>query len=225
MTDSNKAPAWRNAAAKRRAADVAYDAIEAMVATLALEPGSAVVEAEIAAAIQLGRTPVREALLRMVSIGLITQQPRRGLQVSNIDVADHLDVIQTRRVLERLLAACAARRATAPQRQAIVQCAQQMLDAAQCGHLDGYMLADHAFDQVVHQASQNASAVKCVAPLVVRCRRFWYAYQHEGEMTEDARAHLQLAEGIATGDEARAVAGANALMDYLERFARRIIDQ
>ena len=225
MMASTMAPAWRNAAPKRRAADVAYDAIETMVATLALEPGSAVVEAEIAAAIQLGRTPVREALLRMVSIGLITQQPRRGLQVSNIDLADHLDVIQTRRVLERLLAACAARRATVPQRQAIEQCAQQMLDAAQRGHLDGYMLADHALDQVVHQASQNASAVKCVAPLVVRCRRFWYAYQHEGEMTEDARAHLQLAEGIATGDEARAVAGANALMDYLERFARRIIDQ
>ena len=225
MTANGKAPSWRSAAPKRRAADVAYDAIETMVATLALEPGSAVVEAEIAAAIQLGRTPVREALLRMVSIGLITQQPRRGLQVSNIDVADHLDVIQTRRVLERLLAACAARRATAPQRQAIVQCAQQMLDAAQHGHLDGYMLADHAFDQVVHQASQNASAVKCVAPLVVRCRRFWYAYQHEGEMTEDARAHLQLAEGITTGDEAHAVAGANALMDCLERFARRIIDQ
>ena len=218
-------PAWRNAAPKRRAADVAYDAIETMVATMALAPGSAVVEADIAAAIQLGRTPVREALLRMVSIGLITQQPRRGLQVSNIDVADHLDVIQTRRVLERLLAACAARRATAPQRQAIVQCAQQMLEAAQHGHLDGYMLADHALDQVVHQASQNASAVKCVAPLVVRCRRFWYAYQHESEMTEDALAHLQLAEGIATGDEARAVAGADALMDYLERFARRIIDQ
>lgn len=225
MTSTGNAPVWRNAAPKRRAADVAYDAIETMVATLALEPGSAVVEGEIAAAIQLGRTPVREALLRMVSIGLITQQPRRGLQVSNIDLADHLDVIQTRRVLERLLAACAARRATAPQRQAIVLCAQQMLDAAQRGHIDGYMLADHAFDQVVHQASQNASAVKCVAPLIVRCRRFWYAYQHEGEMTEDARAHLQLAEGIATGDEARAAAGANALMDYLERFARRIIDQ
>ncbi len=115
---------------------------------------------------------------------------------------------------------CTPRHRAAPQRQAIVQCAQQMLDAAQRGHLDGYMLADHALDQVVHQASQNASAVKCVAPLVLRCRRFWYAYQHEGEMTEDARVHLQLAEGIATGEEARAVAGANALMDYLEGFAR-----
>lgn len=85
---------------KRRAADVAYDAIEAMIATLQLEPGAPVVEADLAQRTQMGRTPVREALLRMVSIGLIVQQPRRGLRVSNIDLAEHLDVILTRRVLE-----------------------------------------------------------------------------------------------------------------------------
>ena len=36
---------------------------------------------------------------------------------------------------------------------------------------------------------------------------------------------LDLAQGIATGNEDDAVAGANQLMDYLEQFARRIIDQ
>lgn len=183
------------------------------------------VEAEIAERTGLGRTPVREALLRMVSIGLIVQQPRRGLLVSHIDLADHLDVIQTRRVLERLLASNAARRATAPQRQAIVRCAENMMEAATRGHLDGYMQADHALDLVTHQASQNHSAVKCVQPLIVQCRRFWYAYQHEGDVSEGARAHLQLAQGIASGDEAQAMAGAEQLMDYLEKFARRIIDR
>ena len=210
---------------KRRAADVAYDAIEAMISTLQLLPGSPVVEADIAESTGLGRTPVREALLRMVSIGLIVQLPRRGLQVSNIDLADHLDVIQTRRTLERLLASCAARRATAPQRAAILRCAQAMVLAAERGDLDDYMLADHQLDIVVHQASQNHSAVKCVAPLIVQCRRFWYAYQHEGDVAEGARAHMHLAQGIATGNEEHAVAGADQLMDYLEHFARRIIDQ
>ena len=210
---------------KRRAADVAYDAIEAMISTLQLQPGSPVVEADIADSTGLGRTPVREALLRMVSIGLIVQLPRRGLQVSNIDLADHLDVIQTRRTLERLIASCAARRATTPQRAAILRCAQAMVLAAERGDLDDYMVADHQLDIVVHQACQNHSAVKCVAPLIVQCRRFWYAYQHEGDVTEGARAHLHLAQGIATGNEDDAVAGANQLMDYLERFARRIIDQ
>ena len=211
--------------AKRRAADVAYDAIEAMIATLQLEPGAPVVEADLAQRTGLGRTPVREALLRMVSIGLIVQQPRRGLLVSNIDLADHLDVIQTRRVLEGVIAACSARRATAAQRKAIVGCAAKMVKAAERANLEAYMEADHELDLVNHEACRNSSAVKSVVPLIVQCRRFWYAYQHEGEVTEGARAHLQLAQGIATGDEAQAVAGAEQLMDYLERFARRVIDR
>ncbi|PTT39104.1 GntR family transcriptional regulator, partial [Acidovorax sp. HMWF018] len=41
-------------APKRRAADVAYDAIETMISTLQLQPGSPVVEAEIAESTGLG---------------------------------------------------------------------------------------------------------------------------------------------------------------------------
>ncbi len=224
MTTHSDAPK-QDMAPKRRAADVAYDAIETMISTLQIEPGTPVVEAAIVESTGLGRTPVREALLRMVSIGLIVQQPRRGLLVSNIDLADHLDVIQTRRVLESLIAACSARRATAKQRKDIVLCAEKMMKAAARGNLDEYMRADHGLDQVNHQASHNHSAVKCVVPLIVQCRRFWYAYQHEGDITEGARAHVELAQGIATGSESAAVAGANRLMDYLEQFARRVIDK
>jgi DNA-binding GntR family transcriptional regulator len=210
---------------KRRAADVAYDVIETMISTLQLEPGSPVVEADLAERTGLGRTPVREALLRMISIGLIVQQPRRGLLVSGIDLADHLDVIQTRRVLENLIAACSARRASVAQRKEIVRCAEKMMKAAERGNLNDYMRADHELDLVNHQASHNKSAIKGVIPLIVQCRRFWYAYQHEGDINEGARAHMQLAEGIATGDEAAAVNGANQLLDYLEQFAKRVIER
>jgi DNA-binding GntR family transcriptional regulator len=212
-------------ASKRRAADVAYDAIEQLIATLALEPGSPVVEGELTERTGLGRTPVREALLRMTSVGLIVQEPRRGLRVSQVNLAEHLDVIQTRRVLDALIASCAARRASAEQRKDILACAQKMVKAAARGHLGDYMVADHELDLVVHQASRNQSAVQAIVPLIVQCRRFWYAYQHEGDIVEGANAHMQLAEGIATGDEAAAVAGSNRLLDYLERFARRVIDR
>lgn len=209
---------------KQRAADLAYDAIEGLISTLRLEPGSPVVEAELVALTALGRTPVREALLRMVATGLIEQQPRRGLIVSNIDLADHLDVIQTRRVLERLIAACAARRATAAQRQEILRRAQRMVEAGASGQMEDYMQADHALDEINHLACQNYSAVQCVQPLIVKCRRFWYAYQHEGEISEGARHHLALAQGIASADEQAAMHGADQLMDYLEKFARRVIN-
>ena len=209
---------------KRRAADVAYDKIETLIYTLRIAPGSPVVEAEIAELTQLGRTPVREALLRMVSYGLIVQQPRRGLSVSTIDVVEHLDVIATRRVLERLIAACSARRATAAQRRELLASAQKMVKAAERGKLEQYMVADQVLDRVNHAASGNRSAVKAVVPLIVQCRRFWYAYQHKGEMVEGAAKHLALAEQIASGDADAAMQGADVLMDYLERFAQRVIN-
>ena len=145
--------------------------------------------------------------------------------MSNIDLADHLDVILTRRALEGVVAACSARRATTAQRTAIVGSAEKMLKAAARGNLDAYMAADHELDVVNHEACNNSSAVKSVEPLIVQCRRFWYAYQHEGEIAEGARFHMELAGGIATGDEAAAMRGANKLMDYLEHFAKRVIEK
>ena len=224
VSSSQGSAAHAPEAGKRRAADVAYDRIETMISKLEIAPGSPVVEADLAEMTELGRTPVREALMRMVSMGLIVQQPRRGLMVSTIDVMDHLDVIATRRVLERLIAANAARRATDAQRKALLASAQKMVKAAQRGNLDEYMAADQALDHVNHAACRNRSAVKAVIPLIVQCRRFWYAYQHEGEIAEGAQAHHAMASAIASGNEAEAAHGADLLMDYLERFARRVID-
>lgn len=209
---------------RRRDADVAYDAIEAMVSTLALPPGSPIVEAEIAERISVGRTPVREALMRLMSIGLIVQQPRRGLLVSPIDLANHLDVIQTRRAIERLIAACSARRATPVERGLILGAAERMVAAAARDDLKAYMRADRELDSANHVGSRNSSAVTAVLPLVTQCRRFWYAYQHAGEITEGARCHAMLAEGIATGSEVDAARGSDALMDYLEAFTRQVMN-
>ena len=209
---------------KRRAADLAYDRIEAMISKLEIAPGSFVVEAELAEMTQLGRTPVREALMRMVAIGLIQQQPRRGLSVSNIDVVDHLDIIETRRVLEKLIATCSARRASPAQRKNLLLSAEKMLKASRGGNLDEYMAADQELDHVNHAACGNFAAVKAVVPLIVQCRRFWYRYQNEGEITEGARFHMVLAQAIASGNEAQAADGASQLMSYLEQFTRRVID-
>lgn len=209
---------------KLRAADIAYDTIENMIVTLQLKPGAPIVEAELVEATGLGRTPLREALMRMSSNGLIVQLPRRGLIVSDIEAAEHLSLIETRRVLERLIAAHAARRASPQQRKQILAQAQKMVAAAKKDDLVAYMDADQALDHINHEACRNRSAVAAVIPLIIKCRRFWYAYRHEGDTAKGARAHLLLAQAIADGDTVGAMAGADSLMDYLESFARKLID-
>lgn len=210
-------------ATKMRAADLAYDALESMIVTLKLKPGTPVVEAELVELTGLGRTPLREALMRMSSNGLIYQMPRRGLIISDIEGAEHVSLIETRRVLERLIAASAARRANPQHRKDVVESAEKMLIAAKRNDLDEYMAADQALDHIIHEACRNPSAVAAVIPLIVKCRRFWYAFQHEGDIEEGARCHMLVAKAIAKGNEEQAVKAADGLMDYLEAFARKVI--
>lgn len=210
-------------APKLRAADMAYDAIESMIVTLQLKPGAPVVESDLVEMTGLGRTPLREALMRMTANGLIQQLPRRGLIISDIEAAEHMTLVETRRVIERLIAASAARRASPEQRKVIVACADQMLVAAKRGDLGEYMAADQALDHVMHEACRNPSAVAAVVPLIIKCRRFWYAFRHEGDIEEGARCHMLLAKAIAKGNEEQAIKAAGGLMDYLEAFARKVI--
>ncbi|MGV8897626.1 MAG: GntR family transcriptional regulator [Burkholderiaceae bacterium] len=223
--DSAAVSANQPIAPKQRAADIAYDVLESMIVTLQLKPGTPIVEAELVDATGLGRTPLREALMRMSTNGLIVQLPRRGLIVSDIELAEHLTLIETRRVLERLIAASAARRATPEQRKDILAHAENMLATASNNDLKAYMQADQALDNISHQACRNPSAVAAVIPQVIKCRRFWYAFQHEGDIEADAQCHMMLAAAIANGDPDAAISGAEALMDTLDLFARKVIDK
>lgn len=209
---------------KLRAADIAYDAIESMIVTLQLKPGMPIVESDLIELTGLGRTPLREALMRMSSNGLIIQLPRRGLIVSDIEAGEHITLIETRRVLERLIAFSAARRATPQHRADILTCADTMVLAAKSADLSEYMAADQALDHVIHEACRNPSAVAAVTPLVIKCRRFWYAFQHEGDIEEGARCHMLLAKAIASNQEDEAMRAADELMNYLELFARKVIN-
>ncbi|UXH78970.1 GntR family transcriptional regulator [Roseateles amylovorans] len=208
---------------KRRQADQAYDAIENLIATLQLRPGTPVVESELIARIGLGRTPTREALMRLVAYGLIAQLPRRGLMVSDIQLAEHLDLLEARRALERLIACCSARRATPRQREELLTCAAQMAEAAQREDLERYMRVDQLMDRVNHAACRNRFAVAAVVPMIVQCRRFWYAYRHHGDVAEGALAHQRLAEAIAGGDGESAARASDALIDSLRAFAQQVI--
>ena len=205
-----------------RAADQAYLVIENLIVTLALQPGAPIIEAELIAMTGFGRTPLREALLRMSSNGLVEQMPRRGLIVSDIDIHDHMSVIETRRALEELIVKSAARRGTPEHQKAAITHAEKMLEAANIGDLKGFMAADQSFDRVIHSACRNRSVVVAVTPLIIKCRRFWYAFQHKGDVITAAQCHLAVATAIAQSDEKSAIVAVNSLMDYLEAFVRQV---
>lgn len=64
-----------------------YSTLRAEILSMALEPGSALDEVRLSERFGMSRTPVREALLRLASDGLVTTLPNRNTIVSIIDFA------------------------------------------------------------------------------------------------------------------------------------------
>ena len=91
----------------------AFQAIRQMIVTLELAPGAVVRDDLLQQQLGLGRTPIREALQRLVRDQFVTIIPRRGMYVSNIDVSELSTLYETRAILEPYVMrlACARGRA------------------------------------------------------------------------------------------------------------------
>jgi len=77
-----------------------------------LKPGTRIREAELAAWLGLSRTPVREALGRLESQGLLVHEPRRGMVIAELDHQKVTELYLMREVLEGTAAGLAARHAS-----------------------------------------------------------------------------------------------------------------
>jgi DNA-binding GntR family transcriptional regulator len=205
-------------------ADQAYDLVEQMIVTLELVPGSIFSENELSERIGIGRTPLREALQRLAEDRLVMVLPRKGLMVTEINFVEYLALLETRRVLDHLVATKAARRATPEQRHALCYCAASMRDVAHTSHLDEFMRLDRACDEILEAASRNPFATKALGPLHAHCRRFWYRYQHGGDLARSAELHTGMMLAVAEGDGVNAGAASDAIIGYLEEFTREALE-
>ncbi|MFW6136351.1 MAG: GntR family transcriptional regulator [Chloroflexota bacterium] len=88
--------------------DRAYNALKDAILTLQLEPGTPIVETQLAEELGISKTPVRDALQELEREGFVTRVPFKGTYVTEVTPEDLTDVFQLRAVMEGL----AARRAT-----------------------------------------------------------------------------------------------------------------
>ncbi len=186
-----------------------------------LPPGSAVSEAMLSERLGIGRTPIREALQRLARERLVTILPRRGVIVSDIDVKRQLRLLELRREVERLVARCAARRATPDERAQFAQLAEQFEKSARRNDDIAFMRVDRAFNDLCVNAARNEFTTSAMGLMQALSRRFWYHhYKQAADMPETAKLHADIARSIAAGDEARAADAMDRLLDKIEVFTR-----
>jgi len=210
--------------ASRTLTDKAYTDLEELIVTLKLPPGSAVSEAMLSRRLRIGRTPIREALQRLARERLVTILPRRGVIVSEINVASQLRLLELRREVERLLGRCAARRALPAERTRFAELAELFEESARQNDDTTFMRIDREFNDLCLTAARNDFTAGAMALMQSLSRRFWYLhYKQAADMPETAKLHADIARAIARGDEAGAASAVDRLLDKIESFTRATI--
>jgi DNA-binding GntR family transcriptional regulator len=202
----------------------AYRALEEQIVTLKIPPGTVVSEAILGERLGIGRTPIREALWRLARERLVTIIPHRGIIVSEIDIKLQLRLLELRRVVERLVATRAAKRASETERRRLAEIADGMEAAAAANDDTAFMRLDREFNELTIAAARNEFASSAMSLVQGLSRRFWYLhYKEAADMPLAARLHAEAARAIARGDGEAAGCASDALMNYIEDFARATV--
>lgn len=215
----------KNPTGEQLLADVAFRRLEEMIVTRRLVPGTMVSEAQLATELNMGRTPIREALQRLRQIGFVEMQPRRGTFVSRVDVREQLELLEVRRPLEELLVRSAAIRASDDEREELERLAREILGAAEREDVPDYFRINREIHEVEARATHNAMLIATLQAIHAQSRRFWYLNVMQGQaFVEGAERHAAVASAIAAGDAPRAIEEARELMQFLERLTRSTLD-
>lgn len=216
-----KKPAHGTSEAGDSLTDRAYRHLEEMIVTLQLLPGSAVSETALSQRLDIGRTPIREALHRLARERLVIILPRRGIIVSEINVKSHLRLLEVRREVERLVARSAARRATPEQRKRFLELARRFEKSAKTNDDVSFMRVDREFNDLSVIAAHNEFAAGAMSLMHSLSRRFWYIhYKQAADLPLTAKLHADIARSIGAGEEAAAGKALDRLIDTAEKFTR-----
>lgn len=162
-------------------------------------PGSRLVESELAERLGVSRTPVREALQRLETQGMLTRDGR-SLIVASLDHNQLAELYTVRAELEGLAARLAARHATAEEvrvLQGMVTDDRKLLG----GDPRALSRANKRFHKLIHLASHNRFLVQQL-DLVHRSMALMAttSFAAEGRDEVALAEHDQIAEAIAAGD-------------------------
>ena len=136
-------------------AEQVYRVLRRSIASGRLKPGERILEKLLARQLEISRTPVREALLKLERDGLVTCNSRRSYNVRVLSVADVKDIYATLSIIESAAVGLASVRIASRDVQMLRNYNRQAERAARSGDLEGFGAANRNFHGVFLSKLEN----------------------------------------------------------------------
>jgi DNA-binding GntR family transcriptional regulator len=186
-------------------ADRAYHELRDRLVTLRIPPGSPIDEDAIARELEMGRTPVREAIKRLALENLVTVFPRRGTFASEINITDLTHISDVRAQLEGHAAYRAAERITDSQRAELAALLQDLNGSRGTDDLESLMALDARVHRLIYRCADNPFLEETLTRYFNLSLRIWYlVIDRLPHLFARVHEHQDVLQAIAAGKAARA---------------------
>ena len=193
--------------------DRAYAVVRRLILQRELSGGEVLVEGRLAERLQMSRTPLREALLRLEGEGLLVRANARSYAVRRITASHYFQCLQVRERLESQAVSLAMGRVPVDEVTALRKNILA-LDSSQQG--SSHWQADDEIHALFARASGNAMLAETIAHLRVLCRLF-EVVDPFNRIEDDRTEHLAILDAYVAGKEK---AAEEAVVAHLRNLAR-----
>lgn len=199
----------------------AYNEIKKRILACEFAPGAFLNESQIGEVLQLGRSPIHQALHRLEVEGLLTIFPRKGVMVSQLSLNEVIDMIEVRLINEEMSVRLAAERAQPSEIEAMRDILKGTPLAIEQRDLQSLMTIDLKFHNAISAASRNRVLAELLRGIHEKQARFWFLSLSSAEHMKNVyREHLAIVDLLA----ARDVEGVKEMMaEHINSFRKNIM--
>lgn len=184
-----------------------HDHLRDEIISGSLTSGTELHEVALAASFGVSRGPIREALGRLATEGLVTIRPRRGAVVRALSSDEFIEAYQVREALEMMAVRLAVPKLTEEDLDAMERLIEDMAELADAGNVQGFFDANAAFHQRFFEASGNgmlAGLYRQIRGQIDRHRL--RSLELRGELSRSVAEHRAILSATRARDVERAVA-------------------
>lgn len=188
-----------------RLADTISEALEELVFTGAFKDGERLDEIKLAEHFKVSRTPVREALQRLVLTGMAEQMPRRGVFVRQPGPVELMEMFETMAELEATCGRLAALRISDEGLARLKDSNRRCMVSVAGKDITTYYFENEVFHREIYRGAANSFLEKEAIRLQNRLKPYRRVQlRFRGRMDQSMAEHLAIVEAIEAGDAERA---------------------
>jgi DNA-binding GntR family transcriptional regulator len=203
-------------------AEIAYVALRESILTFKLVPGTIYNEAAVAADLGLSRTPVREALLRLSSQGLVTFLPRKGFELVRYTPKDVEEIFELRQTIETAVLRKITRRVSDLETARLEEALAMQRAAAARGDAFAFMNSDRVFHNLLCEFADNSRLMSIAENFQDLCHLMGTrALTDNGRMAKAIIEHEMIVSAIRQKDPEKA---ARFMRDHLEKIRTSVLE-